>query len=160
MKIVYWQRSDRTRKVLEVVNRKWLSKSRWSMLTAGTKQEIAERLNGCKKKSSLAQPLAVAVCPLLLLPVLLHRPYLPKLQSLAVSKHLLLEQCARLQFQNQCWRLGRQGLCSAWEAEEKRGLTNSARDGSGAPSACQRLRGLQQCLWLQPQVPWSQGYLV
>lgn len=56
VKIVYWQRSDRTRKVLEVVNRKWLSKSRWSMLTAGTKQEIAERLNGCKKKALLLSP--------------------------------------------------------------------------------------------------------
>lgn len=56
VKIVYWQSSDCTRKVLEAVNRKWLSKSRWSMLTAGTKQEIAERLNGCKKKALLLSP--------------------------------------------------------------------------------------------------------
>lgn len=46
--------ADFTRKFLEAINRKWLSKSRWSMLTAGTTQEIAERLNGCKKKYSSA----------------------------------------------------------------------------------------------------------
>lgn len=51
-----WQISDFTRKFLEAVNRKWLSKSRWSMLTAGTTQEIAERLNGCKKNALLLSP--------------------------------------------------------------------------------------------------------
>ena len=33
----------------QAVNRKWLSKSRWSMPGAGTGQEIAERLNGLKR---------------------------------------------------------------------------------------------------------------
>lgn len=33
----------------QAVNRKWLSKSRWSMAGAGEGQEIAERLNGLKR---------------------------------------------------------------------------------------------------------------
>lgn len=53
IRLILWQISDFTRKFLEAINRKWLSKSRWSILTAGTTQEIAERLNGCKKKKML-----------------------------------------------------------------------------------------------------------
>ncbi|XP_057276015.1 uncharacterized protein LOC130604998 isoform X1 [Pezoporus wallicus] len=53
---ILWQITDFTRKFLEAINRKWLSKSRWSMLTAGTTQEIAERLNGCKKNALLLRP--------------------------------------------------------------------------------------------------------
>lgn len=75
-----------------------------------------------QKKSSLAQSLAVAICLLLPLPVLLHYPYLPRLQSPAVSKHLSLEQSALLEFQNQCWRAGKQRSPSAWKAKEKRDL--------------------------------------
>jgi len=75
-----------------------------------------------QKKSSLAQSLAVAICLLLLLPVLLHYPYLPRLRSPAVSKHLSLEQSALLEFQNQCWRAGKQRSPSAWKAKEKRDL--------------------------------------
>lgn len=56
IRLILWQISDFTRKFLEAVNRKWLSKSRWSMLTAGTTQEIAERLNGCKKNALLLRP--------------------------------------------------------------------------------------------------------
>lgn len=52
-RLILWQISDFSRKFLEAVNRKRLSKSRWSMLTAGTTQEIAERLNGCRKKKKM-----------------------------------------------------------------------------------------------------------
>lgn len=55
-RLILWQISEFTRKFLEAVNRKWLSKSRWSMLIAGTMQEIAECLNGCKKPALLLRP--------------------------------------------------------------------------------------------------------
>lgn len=51
----------------QAVNRKWLSKSRWSMLGAGAEQEIAEQLNGLRRM--LCPPPQGfgkgAVCPLL-----------------------------------------------------------------------------------------------
>lgn len=133
--------ADFTRKFLEAINRKWLSKSRWSMLTAGTTQEIAERLNGCKKNTLLLSPWQSQYACSSFSPVLLHYPYLPKLRSLAVisqsANTFCLSKSALLEFWNECGRVRRFCL----EGKRQEGLAYCAKDESEVPSSTQCLPG-------------------
>jgi len=126
-----WQISDFTSKFLEAVNRKWLSKSRWSMLTAGTTQEISELLNGSKKSALLLSPWQSQYSCSSFSWSSFATLISPSYKVLQSANTFLLSNLLFLNFWNQHGRVGRFCL----EGKRQEGLTYCAKDESEVPSS-------------------------